>query len=599
MSDSIPQTGRAYLKEIVMSSPVEHIKDKLSILDVISGYIKVEKAGKNYKAKCPFHNEKTPSFFISPDRNTYYCFGCGAKGDVFSFVEAYEGVDFMGALKMLAQRAGVVLDPAKIGRPDPNARIYRAIEEAVKFFEGNLSQAPRAKEYLIQRGMTEATIKHFALGWAPGEWRMLFDHLTKLGFSPREIITAGLAKQKTDEKGGAGSQPYDVFRDRVVFPIFDASGRPVAFSGRILGKGDEHTPKYLNSPETPIFKKSEILYGFDKAKAPIRQYNFSILVEGPVDLIMTHQAGFTNTVASQGTAITSFHVERLKRLSGNIVIALDADDAGVAAGLKTAGVAMRVGMDVKLAVFPEGTDPADLVREDKEKWRAGIREAKHVVDFLLDRIVSRESDGRKAKQRVSKEVLPYVAMIENGIDQAHFITKVSNAITVDEAVVRDEVRKIPATSVPETASLETKDATSGSVPPAIASRHDRLVRLLAGIIFWQQKEEKPGVDVQEVRGTFEKILGTTPESLYPEADRDAVTFEAEVGYLDSRNIDKHVAEMLGFLEEHALKEELASRMRELTTAEGAGDQARAREALAQCKEITERLNTLQKVGQQL
>jgi DNA primase len=579
-----------------MSSPVEQIKERLPILDVISGYIKVEKAGKNYKAKCPFHNEKTPSFFISPERNSYYCFGCGAKGDAFSFVESFEGVDFMGALKMLAIRAGVTLDPAKIGRPDPNARIYAAIEEAVTFFESNLVNAPVAKQYILDRGITESTIKAFSLGWAQGEWRTLYDHLTRKGFTPREIMLAGLAKQKMDEGGGAGSHPYDVFRERIMFPIFDASGRPVAFSGRILDKGDEHTPKYVNSPETPIFKKSEILYGFDKAKSSIRQYNFSILVEGQIDLVMTHQAGFTNTVASMGTAITTFHVDRLKRISNNVVIALDADDAGVASALKTAAIAMRAGMDVKLAALPEGKDPADLVREDKELWRAGVREAKHVIDFLLERIMAQESDTRKAKQRVTREVLPYVAMIENGIDQAHFISRIATAINVDDTVVRDEVRKIPFGEVKPLQGTDLRGLTSPEAP-IIMTRHDRLVRLVAGILFWQEKEEKPDVDVKALRESFERVLGTTPETLYPEADRDGIAFEAETGYVDSSHIDKHVKEMFVFLEEHMLKESLTKCMSELTKAESEGRQAEALELLAKCKEITKRLNEVQKMEQ--
>lgn len=576
-----------------MSSPVEQIKDRLPILDVISGYIKVEKSGKNYKAKCPFHNEKTPSFFISPERNSYYCFGCGAKGDVFSFVEAYEGVDFMGALKMLAERAGVAIDRSSIGRPDPNARIYNALEAAVAFFEENLSRTPTAKTYLTGRGITEATTKLFSLGWAEGAWRALFDHLARLGFTQHEIMRAGLAKQKADEKGGEGSQPYDVFRERIMFPIFDASGRPVAFSGRIMGKGDEHTPKYVNSPETPIFKKSEIVYGFDKAKQSIRKYNFSILVEGQIDLVMTHQAGFTNTVASMGTAITPFHVDRLKRIASNIVVALDADDAGVASALKTAAIAMKAGMDVKLAALPEGKDPADLVLEDKEIWRQGVREAKHVIDFLLDRIMAHESDARKAKQRVTREVLPYVAMIENGIDQAHFISRIADAIGVDDAIVREEVRKAPLL---ESQPLRRADAPSGEEEtPTALSRHDRLIRLVAGILFWQEKEEKPDIDVGAIRGSFSRILGTTPEELYPESDRDGVAFEAEAGYLDSSHIDMHVKEMLSFLEEHMLKEALTKCMHDLTNAEGEGERQETTALLAKCKEITERLHVVQKM----
>ncbi len=569
-----------------MSSPVEQIKDRLPILDVISSYIKVEKSGKNFKAKCPFHNEKTASFFISPERNSYYCFGCGAKGDVFSFVESFEGVDFMGALKMLSERAGIVLDPKNAGRPDPNGRIYAAVKEAVAFFRTNFEENNTARDYVRSRGITEATVKNFSLGWAQGEWRALFDHLSKKGFRTDEIIRAGLAKQKMDDKGVTGSHPYDVFRERVMFPIFDASGRAVAFSGRILGKGDEHTPKYVNSPETPIFKKSEILYGFDRAKQSIRQYNFSILVEGQIDLVMTHQAGFTNTVASMGTAITPFHMERLKRISGNIVIALDADDAGVASALKTAKIAITSGMDVKVAVLPEGKDPADVVQEDKEKWKESVRTAKHVIDFLLERILAHEKDSRKAKQRVTRELLPYVALIENGIDQAHFITRIASALGIDDAIVAEEVRKIPQGDI-ELPRQKEEPAKANS------PRYDRLTRILYGILLWKEREEKPDIDPEILRADLTRILTMSPDTLYPLEERDAIAFEAEVAYQESAHIDRHIKEMLTFLEEHALKEELTRAMAELTRAEREGKGGEAPELLEKCREITKRLNTLQ------
>ncbi len=492
----------------------------------------------------------------------------------------------MGALKMLSERAGIVLDPKSVGRPDPNARVYAAVAEAVTFFQANLANSSVAKEYLASRSITDATIKNFSLGFALGEWRTLFDHLSKKGFRADEIIRAGLAKQKMDDKGVTGSHPYDVFRDRVMFPIFDASGRAVAFSGRILGKGDEHTPKYVNSPETPIFKKSETLYGFDRAKQSIRQYNFSILVEGQIDLVMTHQAGFTNTVASMGTAITPFHMDRLKRISGNIVIALDADDAGVASALKTAKIAIKAGMDVKVAVLPEGKDPADLVKEDKEKWKEGVRNAKHVIDFLLERIIAREEDTRKAKQRVTREVLPYVALIENGIDQAHFITRIGTALGIDDAIVADEVRKIPAGDIELPAQKEE--------PAKINSpRYDRLTRILYGILVWKEKEEKPDIDPKLLRDDLTRILGLSPDTLYPSEERDAIAFEAEVAYQESSHIDRHIHEMLTFLEEHALKEELTRAMAELTKAEREGKGGEAPELLERCREITKRLNTLQ------
>jgi DNA primase len=334
------------------------------------------------------------------------------------------------------------------------------------------------------------------------------------------------------------------------------------------------------------FKKSETLYGFDKAKSSVRTYNFSILVEGQMDLLMTHQAGFTNAVASMGTAISPFHVERLKRLSGNMVIALDADDAGVASALKAAKVAMKAGMDVKLAALPEGKDPADVVLEDKEKWREGIRTASHVIEFLLARILSRESDARKAKLRVTRELLPYVALIGNGIDQSHFVAKIASAIGVEQTVVESEVRKLP---------LDDMDMPSEAQEeaPEAFGKHDRLSRILTGILLWQEKAEAPAVDVENLRSELLRILGQAPETLYPEGDRDAIAFEAEVGYQDSAHIERHIKEMLNSLEEHFLKEELSGIMAKLLHAEREGRQDEAAELLVKCTDVTKRLNTLQ------
>ncbi len=279
-----------------MNSPVQQIKERLSIEEVVSSYIKLDRAGANLKARCPFHNEKTPSFFVSPDRGSYYCFGCGAKGDIFTFIEEFEGLDFKGALKILAERAGVPLVQYNKEKEGEKERLYKAMEEATKFFEKNLVENQEALKYLRERGLENKTIRDFRIGFVKNDWRELYSHLQMIGFTDIEIEKAGLAKKT--EKG-----MYDRFRGRIMFPISDSSGRIIAFSGRIL-EDDGKSAKYLNSPETPIFNKSSVLFGIDKAKDSIRKNNFSILVEGQMDLILSHQAGFKNTVASSGTAMT-------------------------------------------------------------------------------------------------------------------------------------------------------------------------------------------------------------------------------------------------------------------------------------------------------
>jgi len=336
-----------------MATQVEQIKEKLGIVDVVGQYIKLEKAGSNLKAKCPFHNEKTPSFFVSPARNSYYCFGCNAKGDIFSFVEQFEGVDFTGALKILGEKAGVQIVYERQDIRDEKSRLHSIMEDATLFFEENLNKQKKVLEYLKKRGLDDKTIKTWRVGYSPDSWSSLYEHL-KGKFNTDEINKAGLIKKS--EKGG---DYYDRFRGRIMFPISDNSGRIIAFSGRIF-KDNENEAKYINSPETQLFSKSKILYGYDKAKFSIRKLNFSIVVEGQMDILLSHQALFTNTVALSGTALTEEQVGLLKRLSGNVVLAFDSDSAGVASSGKSAMLMLSLGMDVKVTHLKQGEDPSDV-----------------------------------------------------------------------------------------------------------------------------------------------------------------------------------------------------------------------------------------------
>lgn len=254
-----------------MSEVTEKIKERLGIVDVVSSYIKVEKAGVNYKARCPFHNEKTPSFFLSPSRNTFYCFGCGVKGDIFSFVEEFEGVDFKGALNVLAPRAGVPIVYEDKGAREGREVSFDILKKATAFFEHHLEVEESAKQYLIDRGIKPETIKHFNIGYAPGEWRSLYDHLVSQGIKESEIERVGLIKKPDKDESEDKGRYYDRFRSRIMFPLTDSTGRVVGFSGRIF-PDEEGVAKYVNSPETTLYNKSQILFGFDKAKLAIRKF---------------------------------------------------------------------------------------------------------------------------------------------------------------------------------------------------------------------------------------------------------------------------------------------------------------------------------------
>jgi DNA primase len=568
------------------NSPVQKIKERLSIEDVVSSYIKLEKAGSNLKANCPFHNEKTPSFFVSPDRGSYYCFGCGAKGDIFTFVEEFEGLDFKGALKILAQKAGVVLEQYNREEESEKERLYRAMEESAEFFTNNLSKNPKVLEYLKARGLTDSFIKDFRIGFAKDDWRELYNYLKSKKFSDKEIELAGLAKKPTssaDKPDGENKAMYDRFRGRIMFPMGDSSGRIIAFSGRLF-MDDGKSAKYLNSPETPIFSKSSVLYGLDKAKESIRKNNFSILVEGQFDLVLSHQAGFRNTVATSGTALTDSTVSRenmvsnlglIRRLSENIVLAFDADKAGVNASTRASKIALALDMDVKVASLPEGIDPADMIsKSGKEAWHEAIRNSKHIIEFLLDKILNNKvkSDPRYIGREIKESILPYVDSINSAIEKAHFIKLISESSGITEEALKDDLKKVEQESRFEKKEIEKVKEEEGKM-----FRKDYIERRLLGIILWQKTLLKPTVDIDNLSKEIAEILKIkVDEILDPVArerrggktniDEDLI-FEAEVFYTDNLDLEKDIWELLNNLKVEYLNEKLIAKIQELNKAE--------------------------------
>jgi len=544
-----------------MSSSVDQIKSRIDIISLVSSYIKLDKAGASWKGRCPFHNEKTPSFFVSPGRESYYCFGCGASGDIFTFVEEFEGLDFKGALRLLADRAGVELEaysPEKKEAESEKEKLFRVMEEATKFFENNLVGNKDGEEYLRSRGVSDKTIKDFRIGYAILDWRKLYDHLRSMGFTDGEIERAGLAKKPED----AGKAMYDRFRGRIIFPISDSSGRIIAFSGRLL-VDDGKSAKYLNSPETPIFNKSSVLFGIDKAKDSIRKNNFSILVEGQMDLVLSHQAGFKNTVASSGTAMADSVLSKeniinnlglVCRLSKNIVLAYDADKAGVNAANRFAKIALSLGMDVKVAGMKEGMDPADIIsKEGPDAWRESIRNSKHFIPFMLERILKEASaDSRKAGIMIKERLLPFVNDLDSAIEQSHFIKLISDKSGVSEKALMEDLKKVASELKNETE--ETKVAMENIEKKL---RKDPIERRLLGIAFWQEGLQDKALDPAAI---FQK-LGKIKES-YKDIKKDLV-YEAEAFYANSENLNKDVNEMMLSIEEEYLNEELGRIMVEL------------------------------------
>ncbi len=463
-----------------MSDTVQKIKDALAIVDVVQPYVKLTRAGKYFKGISPFTKEKTPSFFVSPERGLYHCFSSGKGGDMFTFIEEIEGVDFRGALKILAEKAGIPLVVERPGERDMRERLFAALAEANEFFVLNLASRTDAMDYLVTRGLTKETIREWTLGYAPKEWQSLHGYLLGKGFTENELERAGLIKKPDTglpaQAGEAGTHRYyDRFRGRIMFPIRDVSNRVIAFSGRIFEDDPVHPQaKYLNSPEGDVFDKSKALYGIEKAREGIRTLHATILVEGQMDLLLAHQAGYHNTVATSGTAFTDKHAELIKRHTENLLIAYDGDRAGIAAAGRAAAIALGKGMNVKIAKLPPGSDPADLIKENPESFKTAVKGGLHVVDFYLAHLMDAHYDARTFRLEVSRTVLPYVAMIQNKIDQAHFVQRVAEVLSVEVDAVKAELKKVSNPSATMSNAVPT-------VGEPFLSRVEALERLILGI----------------------------------------------------------------------------------------------------------------------
>lgn len=574
-----------------MSSSVDKIKERLGIVDVIGSYIKLDRAGNSFKARCPFHNEKTPSFFVSPERDSYYCFGCGAKGDIFTFVEEFEGLDFRGALKVLAERAGVELVPENPKFRDEKEKLFDVMEESANFFEQNLSKEIEASGYLKNRGLSDKTIKEWRIGYAPLLWNNLENHLKKKIFSLDEMGKAGLVKSE-------GGRSYDRFRGRIIFPIFDSSGRIIAFSGRIL-HDDGKSAKYLNSPETELFSKSKVLYGFDKAKLAIKRMDYSILVEGQMDLIMCHQAGYVNAVASSGTALTMSHLEILKRLSNRIIMAFDADNAGFNASARAWQIALSLGMEVKIAELPKGFDPAELILKNKDGWIKSLKESKHIIDFYLGKIIGEETDKRKIGLKIKDKVLPFVSALESNIEKSHFVAKIANMTDIKEDSIWEDLKKVKSSSVEGyfeggNAGIPRKDEE----PPAL--RKDSILRRIAGIIFWQESKENPFASLNKAKENLKNLMGEKDfDDLFqtPKVSKDKLIFEAEIYYENKENAESDLANLILGLQEEYLKARLDSSVKELHEAERIKiGEEELKKILNKCQLLARELESLKKRG---
>jgi DNA primase len=422
-------------------NPKDQIKENLSITEVVSTYIRLEKSGAQFRARCPFHNERTPSFYVSPERKSFHCFGCQTHGDIFTFVEKIENIPFVEALKILADRAGISLKDSQKNKEE--SRLVTLLKDATEHLEQNFKNSPEAREYILGRGITEETIATFHIGYAKNEWRDLFMYLAKKGYQPEEMVEAGVVIEAKDDHGKTKGW-YDRFRGRVMFPIRNVSGATVGYSGRIMPSLVDPTVaqgKYVNTPETPLYHKSKILFGYDTAKKKMAESKSVVVVEGQMDLCMSYQAGVHNTVAVSGTAFTDEHIHLIKRFCDTVVLSFDTDDAGQNALKKTALLCLLGGLDVYVVGDIGTKDPADLIQDDPKKWLHAIEKKKHVVDVLTSHIMKSSHDEREQGKKIVTEVLPFVRAIQSPIDRSHFIRSISQKTSISENILTEELSR--------------------------------------------------------------------------------------------------------------------------------------------------------------
>lgn len=452
-----------------MADTVAQIKSRLNLSDVIGGYLKMQKTGANFKARCPFHNEKTPSFHINTERQIWHCFGCNKGGDVFSFVQDIEGIDFPETLRILAARAGVPLErlaPEQRRERSRRGELLRANTLAKAFFAKQLwhsTAGKRALAYLQERGMTDDTIKVWEIGWAPNDWQALNTFMRKEQFSGNDLTEAGL----TSEKSG---RLYDRFRGRIMFPINDHNGQTVGFAGRIFGRPEgEREPKYINTPQTPLYDKSKVLFGLDKAKMSVRDKGVCVLVEGNTDVIMASQDGVLNTVATSGTALTPDQLRMLSRYAKDLNFCFDADLAGAAATRRGIALAVASGMNVHIATLDddECKDPADYVRKHTGKFGSTIESAKPVVQHYLDEsLKAYDPSSAASKKAVLASVGPFIKQLTSRVERSHWVSRLSAVLRTPEEAIRTDIIALKDESVYRGADEPAEVAPAEPVAPA-------------------------------------------------------------------------------------------------------------------------------------
>lgn len=596
-----------------MRGDVDEIKSRLNIIDVLGQYLRLEKTGAGYRALCPFHNEKSPSFMVSEEKQIWHCFGCQKGGDIFAFVMEMEGIDFKEALKIMADKAGMELKSYNPQKNEKENRTLEILELSAKWYEYQLWNGPGktlALSYLKERGLKDETIKEFRLGYAPKGWRNMLTFLTKRGYKIDEIAKTGLLVKKE------GSQdPYDRFRDRIMFPIADYSGKVLGYSARVAPGGDETHAKYINTPESEVYHKSKVLYGIDKARTEIKQKDFVLLVEGNMDVIASHQAGMKNTVAVSGTALTSDQLKLIKRYTPKIKMFFDMDKAGEEATKKSVKAAIGEEFSVEVITLPEGKDAADIAKESPGKLLEAVANSKNFMEYFFETNFKR-FDKKKVEDKkiIVKNLIDVIANFGSLVEKSHWIKILSQEIEIDEGTLTDMMKKV--TLRERAASIGQGEGKNEIFSPK--AKKEILADELTGLILvskdaWEEAKKEEYSDLYLLKDSLlNALLGSqtfcdaekNPLDLDPgdKARAEKLYFQQKYRFDLNNSIEEVVvsepkkmfATLFGDIQKELKKETLGRLSRDLGAAEQKGDKILAKTLREEFQKISSELSVLLK-----
>lgn len=588
------------------------IKDKLDLAQFIGEYVQLKKAGAYWKACCPFHHEKTPSFMVHPERQFWHCFGCGKGGDIFSFVQEIEGLEFPEVLKLLADRAGVKIDNfrSEIDKSQKN-RILEINQKAAYFFNNILTQMSQAKEagdYLSRRGLKKETIEEWGIGFITDQWDLLTQYFLKKGISVDDLVASGLTIKKDGATAGRGY--YDRFRGRIMFPIKDVHGNVVGFTGRQLIENPEAGGKYVNSPQTLVYDKSRVLYGLDKAKLEIKAKDLVVIVEGQMDVIACHQAGMKNVVAASGTALTPEQIRLIDRYTKNIAMAFDGDKAGINAAKRGIDVALKEGMSVRVIRVPDGAgkDADEVIKKNPNVWFKAVEDATDIMQWFFDIVLKdKKLVSPKEKQSVSDELLPLIGLIPYAVEKDFWLKKLADVIGTDTAVLREDLKRVGNSQLNKSSATAVVQSNENKID--VLTHFDSLLErmlllvvkfpdLLPGIItslpdligtgsvyfnLYETIKKRYNENNDFSTATFLAVLDLSEfseisEKLRLKSELDFSDWDIEAGR-------RELVEIIGRIKDENVRDRRHFLQKEIDVAEKSGDKKRVEELLSQFQNL--------------